>query len=150
MTPPLPAATDLDVLELAAKLRVSVTRLHRLLRQQSAELTLTQLSTLGTISRDGPITLGDLAAFEQVAPPTITKVVGKLEELGLVTKRVDETDRRVWHAAITPTGRRHLEQVRNRRTASLTTRLSALDEDELARLAAALDVLERLSTEGRP
>ena len=73
---------------MAAHLRVSATRLARLLRRQGdTGLSPSQLSALTSIERHGPMTLGALADHERVAPPSITKVVDKLEERGLVAAR---------------------------------------------------------------
>ena len=78
-TPPAPRPAPAEE-ELAARLRLSATRLARRLRQEAdAGLTPSQLSALAVIDRQGPLTLGALADHEQVAPPTITKVVAKLE-----------------------------------------------------------------------
>lgn len=132
--------------ELADRLGVAATRLARLLRQQDeGALSPTMRATLGTIGREGPLTLGDLATIEQVAPPTITKVVGKLEDAGFVARTVDGDDRRVVRVAVTAEGRRWLDDVRRRRRHWLTDRVRKLDDDEVARLAAAVDVLERLT-----
>ena len=71
--------------DVAAGLSLSVTRLARLLRQQEdSGLTPSTTSALATIARFGPLAVGDLADIEQVAPPTISKLITKLEELGLV------------------------------------------------------------------
>lgn len=135
-----------ETAELAGRLRLAVTRLARLMRQQTdSGLSPTQLATLATIEAAGPLTLGDLATREQVAPPTITKAVSGLEEEGLVARRVDDTDRRVVRVAITPGGRRRLEQTRTRKNAWLAQRLRAVASEDLARLAAAVDALERLT-----
>ena len=91
----------------------------------------------------GP-THGELAAIEQVAPPTITAVVDKLEKLGLVTREADSTDRRVTRVRATPTGIDQLDEVRNRRTSWLAFQLTALTDDERRRLADAADVLAKL------
>jgi DNA-binding MarR family transcriptional regulator len=124
---------------------MSVTRLARLLRQQDPSgLTPTLAVTLATIAREGPLTLGDLAAREQVAPPTITNVVGKLEAAGLVERRTDPDDGRVRTVRLTSAGRRQLETSRKRRNAWLHDRVASLSDDERSRLAAAVDVLERL------
>jgi DNA-binding MarR family transcriptional regulator len=104
--------------------------------------------TLATIGRDGPLTLGALAALEQVAPPTITKVIGKLEAAGLVDRIPDPTDRRVTRVALSGRGRRQLEINRSRRTAWLADRLASLDPRERDRLAAALDAIEHLTVPG--
>src|SRR3954447_13531511 len=88
--------TTSDVATLAARLRLSSTRLARELRRQAdAGLSPSQLSALVSIERHGPMTLGALADHERVAPPSITKVVTKLEGLGLVSRHVDDDDRRI-------------------------------------------------------
>ena len=135
-----------DPVDVAGHLRMSVARLARLLRQQDESgLSPTLTAALVTISRDGPLTLGQLAARERVAPPSITKVVGKLEDRGLVERRVDESDRRVTRVEISPAGREQLEASRTRRTAWLATRLLDLPDDDLGRLVQALPVLDALA-----
>jgi DNA-binding MarR family transcriptional regulator len=138
---------DADPADVVARLRFSVTRLARLLRQQDQSgLTPSQTAALATINREGPLTLGQLAQHEQLAPPTITKIVAALEAAGYVIRRVGATDRRVSQVEISPSGRRQLDANRSRRTAWLAGRFRDLDTDEYERLAAALDVLEKLAT----
>ncbi len=140
-----------DIVDVAARLRLSATRLARQLRQQSGiGLTPTQLSALAAIHREGPLTLGALAEEERVAPPTITKVTGKLEEQGLVAKQTDGADRRVCRVATTPVGEALLAEIRQRKDAWLITRLAALDPADREHLAAALDALDLLTAKDRP
>lgn len=137
--------------EFVGRLRLSVTRLARLLRQQDVgDMTPTVAATLATIAREGPLTLGELAAAEQVAPPTVTKVTTKLEAAGLIDRIVDPTDRRVCRVELSDSGREQVEVNRSRRTAWLADRLSQLSPEEQQRLVAAVDVLERLTTAPRP
>ena len=132
-------------LELANALRPTIARLARRLRQQDhTGLGPTMTAALASIAKhDGP-THGELAAIEQVAPPTITAVVGKLEALGLVTRETAVTDRRVTRIRITPAGVDQLDEVRNRRTSWLAFQLNSLTDDERHRLAEAADVLAKL------
>ncbi len=147
MTSVPPADTALDATQVAGKLRFSVTRLARLLRQQDQSgFTPTTMAALATIDREGPLTLGELAAAEQVAPPTVTKTVTKLEEAGFVTRRQDTADRRVHRVQVTPEGTRQLQEARSRRTAWLATRLRQFDPEDLERLAEVLDLFEQLTT----
>lgn len=142
---PANTATTNDVSTAAARLGVAVTRLARRLRQQdTGDLTPTMRAALGTIDRKGPITLGDLAAIEHVAPPTITKVVGRMVDDGLVERITDTDDRRVCRVQLSRAGRRRLEADRSRRRAWLATRIAGLPEADQARLAEALDVIEQL------
>ena len=74
--------------ELVVQLRLAVMRLARRLRQQTeGEITASQLSALSSVDRLGPLSLGALAAVERVRPPTLTRIVGRLEAAGLVVRR---------------------------------------------------------------
>jgi DNA-binding MarR family transcriptional regulator len=144
-------AADAHVGALAAHLRISATRLARLMRRQGdTGLTPTQLSGLTSIEQHGPITLGDLAERERVAPPSITKVVRTLVDRDLVVRVPDPDDRRVTRVAVTPAGQTLLDEVRQRKDLWLADRLAELDDDQRARLGAALDVLDVLVRPGVP
>jgi DNA-binding MarR family transcriptional regulator len=144
-TSPPPIRTPLAPADIAARLRLSATRLARRLRQESgAGLSPSQQSALAVIANHGPLTLGALAEHERVAPPSITKVVSKLECDGLVTRVPDPADRRVCRVAISPEGTALLEESRRRKTAWLAARIDELDAEGRRRLADALDVLDEL------
>jgi DNA-binding MarR family transcriptional regulator len=143
--------TTPDPAAVAGRLRLPVTRLARILRQQDQlGLTPTMTAALATIGREGPLTLGALAASEQVSPPTITRVVGKLEAAGLVRRRPDAADGRVTRVELSAAGRRQLDAGRTRRTAWLATRLRDLPPEDLVRLEEAAAVLERLTSAPLP
>lgn len=152
------ARSDVDALvslpgssELAARLRLSATRLARRLRQEAgAGLTPSQLSALAVIENHGPLTLGMLAEHERVAPPSVTKIVAKLEAAGLVTRTTDPADRRIARVATSPRGAALIAESRRRKTAWLTARIDGLGPEERRRLAAALDVLDMLSVDPQP
>lgn len=147
MPSPSAARTPTAVPEIASRLRLSATRLARRLRQESsAGLSPSQLSALAVIGGSGPMTLGALAEQERVAPPSITKVVSKLESDGLVTRSSCPEDRRVCHVAISPDGAALLDETRRRKTAWLSARISELDSEQQRRLADALDVLDELTS----
>jgi DNA-binding MarR family transcriptional regulator len=131
--------------EVAASLRLSITRLARILRHQdSGGLTPSRVSALATLNREGPMTLGELAAREHVAAPTVTRVVERLQHDGLVARTGSERDGRVVYAEVTAAGRGLIEEARSRRTAWLSSRLERLSQRELDALRRAAPVLERL------
>jgi DNA-binding MarR family transcriptional regulator len=141
------ARTNVAAPEIASRLRLSATRLARRLRQESgAGLSPSQQSALAVIFNHGPLTLGALAEHERVAPPSITKVVSKLESDGLVIRTPDPVDRRVCRVAISPEGESLLEESRRRKTLWLTARITDLDPERQRRLADALDVLDELTS----
>ena len=135
-----------EATELAGRLRLANARLYRRLRQEAGTgLSPSQQSALATIDIHGPITLGELAAAEQVTPPTTTKVVGKLEDMGLIARTVDPSDRRITRVSTTAEGRARLEHSRARRHAYLAARLEELGPDSVRRLHDAIDALEALA-----
>ena len=132
---------------IAAQLRLSATRLARILRRQAGTgLSPSQLSALATVEIHGPMTLGALAEHENVAPPSVTKVVTILEGQGLLSREAGANDRRVAMVTITRDGNRLLEESRRRKNQWLAERIGRLDAESKARLAAALDVIEGLTT----
>lgn len=138
----------LDAAEVAARLRLSATRLARQLRQKAdAGLTPSQLSALAVICHHQPLTLGELAELERVAPPSVTKIVAKLETEGLVTRTPGPSDRRVAYVSTTPAGDALIAESRRRKTAWLTGRVRELSPEQQGRLAAALDVLDQITTD---
>ena len=142
----MPATTTTNPAALAGRLRLSATRLARILRRQAdIGLSPSQLTALATIEHHGPMTLGALAEHERVAPPSITKAVAKLEASGLVRRVPDATDGRVVRVSTTADGAALLAESRRRKDAWLAARLAQLDPDRRARLAAALDVIEELT-----
>jgi len=131
--------------ELASRLRLAVTRLARRLRTQlPGELSPSQLATLSSVEHHGPLTLGELSAVERVKPPSMTKIVACLEELGFVSRTVDPSDRRVARVSATGAGLAFLEDSRQQKDAYLAQRLRSLDAGEQADLERAADLLERL------
>ena len=74
--------------QLAEQLRVAITRLNRRLRQTRpvGELTQNQLSVLASLDLAGALTPRELSDAERVQPPTMTKVIAKLEERGLIQR----------------------------------------------------------------
>jgi len=140
-----PAAST-DTGELADRLHSAAIHLLRRLRREddASGLPAPQLSALSVIVFGGPITLGALANAEQVRPPTITRLVEKLESSGLVERASDPADKRVSRLAATPKGVKLLHDGRRRRVASLTASLASLPAGERKVIAKALPVLEKV------
>ncbi len=145
MTVPTAATDPESDVEVAARLRLSVMRVARLLRANSGdEVGASQVSALSTLDRRGPATLGELSGTERVKPPTMTRVVASLEEMGLVTRSADPRDRRIARVAITDAGRELLARTRSSKDAFLAARLATLPDADREALARAADALDRL------
>ena len=141
-----PQAEILDDVELAARLRMTLGRLNRRVRQHGPHsLTSSQASTLASLETLGPVRLGDLAAHEGVTAPTQSRLVASLESQGLLRRTPDSGDRRATLLAITAQGRRQLQELRNERSAFLVEQLGRLSPARRSALVAALDALEVLA-----
>lgn len=134
---------------LASTLRLSVMRLARRLRAERApsDVSLSQISALSTLYRHGPQTPGDLAGHERVRPPSMTRLLARLEELALVTRAPHPSDGRQVLITLTPAGDALLADSRARKDAWLAQRLAALSPADRQVLADAADVLDRLVAE---
>ncbi|WBQ06595.1 MarR family winged helix-turn-helix transcriptional regulator [Kribbella sp. CA-293567] len=133
---------------LASALRSSTLRLSRQLRRQRVgghDLTANQLGVLGALGKHDAMTIGELAAHEQVKPPSMTRIVSNMEEAGLVVRRPHETDKRQIVVDLTPAAHDLLLANRRRRDEWLQTKLKKLTPEERDILRKAAPVLERLA-----
>lgn len=140
-----------DHAELASRLRLAITRTARRLRQQQGDASLspTLIAALSTIERRGPLTPSELADIERVQRPTVTRIVARLGEVGLIERTADEHDRRVARLQVTSDGRKLLRALRTRKTAYLAKRIEKLDPEERVVLERASEILERVLNEDR-
>ncbi len=134
----------------ASRLGMSVMRLERKLRQRSAGgVTASQYAALVTISKKGELTLGELAAAEGVAPPSMTRIAANLEQAGLLERRPDPLDRRVARVAVSEKGAELLAEARTLRALYLSERLCELGAEEVEVLGQAVELLNRLACDPR-
>ena len=139
-------AADPDAPTIADGLHSAAIHLLRALRREDAAsgLSAPRLSALSVVVFAGPITIGALAAAEQVRPPTMTRLVAALEAQGLVTRVPDPDDGRVVRLRATAKGQRLLAAGRARRVEKLAAQVDALPPDDRATLARAAELVERL------
>jgi DNA-binding MarR family transcriptional regulator len=134
-------------------MRISVSRLARRLKVEQRlgvagpDLTLSdiQLAALAALERHEAMTPGELAEYEKVQPPSMTRVIAILEERKLVRRSAHPTDRRQVILTVTAEGRALVDRVRRRKEAWLAQRLQELPPEEIEILRAAAPILERLS-----
>lgn len=135
-----------------ARLRVALGRIARRLDRQSRgdrspgdTLTHTQSSVLATVAFRGPLRISELADIEGVNPTMLSRIVGKLEESGLLHRRPDPDDGRAALVGTTPAGHDLHRRVKAERTRLLAGRLATMPDGAAARLLAALPALEDLA-----
>lgn len=132
--------------DIANRLHSVAIHLLRRVRQEDllTGLAPARLSALSVIGFGGPCTVTDLAEAEQVAVPTISRIVAALVAQGLVERQTDAHDRRTIHLAATPRGMEVLRKGQRRRTAQLGTMLAQLTTTEQATIAEAVTLMERM------
>ncbi len=133
--------------QLAEQLRAAITRLNRRLRQTRpvGELTQNQLSVLASLELAGALTPRELSDAERVQPPTMTKVLAKLEERALIQRAPHPTDGRQVLLSATPAGRAVLLEQRRVKAEWLTRRLAGLSGPDREVLAQAAEILDRIA-----
>jgi len=137
----------LDLDTLPTELRFVLGRLLRRLRGEH-RFPLTQASVLGWLDRDGPRSIGELAAVESVRPQSMSQTICELEAEGLIERRADERDGRRSQIALTPRGRQALDVDRAAREGWLGKAIGDFTPEEQEILRAAVSLLNRLADAG--
>ncbi|MDP3660144.1 MarR family winged helix-turn-helix transcriptional regulator [Phenylobacterium sp.] len=137
-----------DVFALAELLRPALLRTSRRLRNaaQKAGLSAVDATLLGHIRKHPGVGVCDLADTEQMARPTMSAHVKRLEAAGLIARRTDRADGRRSVLEITPEGVRRIETIRRHRNDWLVERLGRLTHEDRARLGEAAGPLLQLAT----
>jgi DNA-binding MarR family transcriptional regulator len=135
-----------EVLATADRLHSAAIHLLRRVRKQDAASGVgpAQLSALSVLVFAGPKTLGELAAAEQVRPPTMSRIVAGLKRSGMIEIGHDLADARRRHIRPTNRGTRLLQEGRQRRIEYLAAHLKDLSPEELIQLAIAAEMIEKL------
>lgn len=138
--------TERSLEEVALRLHAAAIHLLRRLRAADVEAGMTpaRLSALSVLTFGGPCSLTELAEAEQVSPPSMSRMVGALEEAGLVTRRRDPDDGRAVRLEATAEGRSLLEEGRERRVGRLAELLSRLEREEVETVARSAEVLDEM------
>jgi DNA-binding MarR family transcriptional regulator len=134
---------------LAGDLSLAVVRLARQLRFRRPEspVSLSQLSALSTLHKEGAMTPGALAVRERVRPPSMTRVVAALADLGLVARSAHPADGRQVLVSVSDAGVSLVESERRASQEWLRRRLASLNQDERATLLRAADLMSTIVDE---
>jgi DNA-binding MarR family transcriptional regulator len=130
-----------------ARLRRTIGRLARAMNQSasSEDLTPTQASVLAVVVSRDQVRLAALARIEGLNPTMLSRVVGKLDGLGLIERTADADDQRAVVVRATAAGREKNQRIRERRTGELLAVIRRLPADTAAALLAALPAFEELT-----
>ena len=136
----------MDTRTLASDLSLAVVRLTRHLRgrRTDSQVSLTQLSALASLSADGPMTPGALAAKERVQPPSMTRVIASLADLGLVVRTPHPTDGRQIIVSLSDSGQALVTDETSAREKWMNDRLAALDDSQIAVLRESVEIISSM------
>jgi DNA-binding MarR family transcriptional regulator len=150
MPTPVPTAASCRPTTLAGELRVAISASARRIRSRrgAADLPDPQFNVLAILLRQGPLTPGALADAEHVQPPSMTRTVNALVDLGFVAKSEHPTDGRQVVVSLTETGEAEVRETRRRRDAWLAQQLTSLTPDERSTLAEAAQLLRKIAAAG--
>jgi DNA-binding MarR family transcriptional regulator len=140
----------MDAFGIADRLHSAAIHLLRRVRKQDTATGEgpARLSALSVLVFGGPMTLGQLAAAEQVKPPTMTRIVRGLERGGLAQRTVDSADARRVSICATTRGTLLLQEARRRRIESLAEHFKLLTDKELTQLNEAAGLLDKILSRG--
>jgi DNA-binding MarR family transcriptional regulator len=116
-------------------------------RRPDSPVSLSQLSALTTLSKEGAMTSGALALRERVRPPSMTRVIVSLAELGFVSRSAHPADGRQVLVSVSATGADLIEAERRASQDWLKARLSQLNGDQRRALLLAADLMSALVDE---
>ena len=134
---------------LAGDLSLAVMRLARQLRFRDPQspVSLSQLSALTTLANEGAMTPGALAVRERVRPPSMTRVIASLADLGFVDRAPHPVDGRQVLVSVSEAGAELVKAARRARQEWLAERLATLDSDKRGTLREAADMMLALVDE---
>lgn len=135
---------------LASDLSLAVVRLARQLRfrRPDSPVSLSQLSALASLAKEGPMTPGALAVRERVRPPSMTRVIASLADLGFVNRAAHPDDGRQVLVSASQSGLELIEAERRASREWLQQRLAELTPDERETLLQAADLMSAIVDEG--
>jgi DNA-binding MarR family transcriptional regulator len=131
----------------AVRLRRAINKLARRFNTSATDegLTPTQASVLNLIAGRGPIAIGDLLRLEHINPTMLSRVVGRLDEIGLIVRKPDPGDLRSASLVATEQGQQVHRRILAQRAETVSRSAKRLNDDEHALLVRALPALERLA-----
>lgn len=122
-------------------------RISRRVRYESTNVVAPNQFSVMCRLEDAPRTPRELAEIERVSAPSMTRTVGGLVDLALVSRADDPDDGRQVILSLTEEGRRTLRDIRRRRDQWMATRLKGLAPEEREVLSRASVILERVANE---
>lgn len=129
------------------RIRIALGRIARRVDRHSSEegMTRTEFSVLATIARRGPLGVRELAEIEGLNPTMLSRILGKLDDRGLVDRTADVNDKRAVRVSTTAVGKALHRRLKAKRSALFAEQLNLLTPEHTDQLLVALPALEELA-----
>lgn len=106
-----------------------------------AQIPVSQAHAISVLASAGALSQKALAGHLELTKSTVSRLVGQLEQRGLIVQRVDDTDARRRLVELTATGHDTAAQIAELRRARLARLLQRIPEDDRTGVLDALDTL---------
>ncbi len=139
-----------DLLSITPSIRRSIQRklVRTAFAQIEEDITLPHLEIMHILKEEGTKHIAEIGERLQIPKPQMTHLIDRLEDLEIVTRQADTTDRRIINIMLTDKGRRIIEELDQVIKESIEAKLSILTEEELQELSVSLkrlgDILSKL------
>jgi MarR family transcriptional regulator, transcriptional regulator for hemolysin len=142
----IPSDTELPVMlhDVAHLMRTYADQLAR-----ENKTTRAQWAVLAKLERQPNLSQNELAALTEVAPISVARLIDRLEEQGLVERRADPEDRRIWRLRLTPAAAPVLRDIKRYRARLHEVMTRGIDPKVLSAMAAGLAQMKANLSTGR-
>lgn len=138
----------MNKLDVIPSLVLSAHALARIAAQDAGnEAPSAQWRTLGVLERLGSLRLGELATVARTTQPGMTRLIGTLEQAGLVERSADPADTRATLVSATAAGLSALDDWRTEMRDTLAPRFDGLSDEDWTALHRAAEILASHSQE---
>jgi len=132
-----------DFLSILPLIRRSINRkvLKSALAQIEEAISIPHFEIMKTLQEEGTRHIAEIGEKLSIPKPQMTHLIDRLVDIGVVERQPVETDRRIINIALTPKGRRMIEEHDCMVRESINTKLSCLSDQELQELSTSLRIL---------
>lgn len=139
-----------DLLSITPLIRRNIQRkiVRTAFAQIEEDITLPHLEVIVTLKEEGTRHIAEIGEKLQIPKPQMTHLIDRLENLGIIGRHPDNTDRRIINIALTEKGNKIIEELDRIIKSSIREKLSCLTDEELRDLSQSLrklgDILSKL------
>ncbi len=105
------------------------------------DLTFSQMEAMSFIGQSGKETMGSIAEYLKITPPSATEIITDLEKKGLIARKGDENDRRIVFVVPTDTSKKICSSMLREKDQIFKKIISKLNEKDKKNLERIIKIL---------